>query len=222
MAALGNHSEEKPAKTARRRDPEKKKRALVNATLDIIAENGITETTISSIIERAGLSRGMINLHFESKNNLLVASAKAFNEEYYDILDNRIQHAGGTPAQIILELVRADLSEALMNERSARIWHAFRGVASTNAGIARYSSPRDKRLRGIIRSAFEKIAAEYESPQDVTQPRDATFSLLALLEGMWVDYLSNPNAFSREDALSVIRHVLARLFPRHFQNADNH
>ena len=133
------------------------------------------------------------------------------------MLDQRIKDAGDDPEAIIMAVVRADLSEALMNERATRIWHAFRGAASSNEGIAAYSSTRDKRLRDTIHTAFKKIAASYDQGDNATLSRDATFGLLVLLEGMWVDYLSNANAFSRDVAISIVRRFIAGLFPDHFR-----
>lgn len=199
-----------------RRDPESSRRALIAATLDTIAEIGITDTTVSKIIQRAGLSRGMIHLHFGGKNQLLAAAAQCFGEEYYHELDRLVSQAGSDPEAIIMAVVRADLSEAVMNERSTRIWHAFRGAANTNSGIALYSGTRDKRLRATLHGAFRAIARDYGEEGDSVLARDATFGLLVLLEGMWVDYLSNADAFSRDVAASIIRRFLNGLFPDHF------
>lgn len=204
------------ARRSSKRDPDSSKRALIMATLDTIAEIGITDTTVSKIIQRANLSRGMIHLHFGGKKQLLAAAAKSFGEEYFNEMDRQMQQADQDPESVIMAVVRADLSEALMNERSTRIWHAFRGASSTNNGIALYSSTRDKRLRATLHDAFKAVASDYGDEDDSVLARDATFGLLALLEGMWVDYLSNPNAFSREVATSIIRRFIKGLFPRHF------
>ena len=50
--------------------------ALIEATLDSIAEVGFARTSVSAIIDRANLSRGMIHLHFGGKDALVEAAAK--------------------------------------------------------------------------------------------------------------------------------------------------
>jgi len=207
-----------PPKRATRRDPEGNKTALIQATLDTIAEIGITETTVSRIINRAGLSRGMIHLHFGGKDQLLVAAVKATSIAYYKEVDARVSKARNMPADIVMAVIKADLSEELLNEKSVKIWHAFRGEAYTNAGIAHYSSTRDKRLRNIIRSAFDDIAEKEGLDNGRVLARDVTFGTLALLEGMWVDFMSNKDEFSREAAISIICRFLAGPFPRHFKH----
>jgi len=216
---LKSHTEIKdttPHRRTARRDPEGSKAALIQATLDTIAEIGITETTVSRIINRAGLSRGMIHLHFGGKDKLLIAAVKATSEAYYKEVDRRVAMAGNNPANIVMAVIEADLSEELLNEKTVKIWHAFRGVASTNAEIAQYSSTRDKRLRRIIRSAFDEIARAEGQDNAPRLASDLTFGTLALLEGMWVDYMSNHDIFSRKTAISIICRFLAGPFPHHF------
>jgi AcrR family transcriptional regulator len=209
-----------PRSNAAKRDPKANKQVLVDATLITIAEHGITDTSVSRIIERAGLSRGMIHLHFGSKDNLLSAAAKQFSEEYYATMDRETDLGPDTPPEDrILAIVRADLSEALLNPQSSKIWHAFRGVASTHVGIAKYSSTQDAKLVSKLRTAFRQLASEDGLQPDIAE--DATSGTLALLEGMWVNYLTDQKEFSREDAASLIRRFLAGLFPNRFAEDPN-
>lgn len=195
------------------RQPESNRRLLIDATLDTIALRGISETTVSRIIERAGLSRGMIHLHFRGKGNLLVTAAQAFNTEYYDEMDRQIDGRTGDPVALLKAVIRADLSPELLNERSCKIWHAFRGVASIDAEIARFSDTRDFRLRKLIRGACDAIAKREGIADAGRLSRDATYGTLAMLEGMWTDYLTHMDEFSRKDAENIVLRFLSGLFP---------
>ena len=199
-----------------RRNPEQSRNQLITAALDTIAEIGIGDTTVTRIIDRAGLSRGMIHLHFGGKSQLLAAAAKSFSESYYQEVEHSVQAAGSDPEAIILSVVRADLGDTLMNERTTRIWHAFRGAAGTDPGIASYSNTRDKRLREILHSGFSEIAKSYDDARAPDLTKTATYGLLAMLEGMWVDYLANSNSFSRREAIAIVCRLMSGLFPRHF------
>jgi len=207
--------QKKPA----RRNPEASKQSLIDATLDTIAEIGITDTTVSSIIQRAGLSRGMIHLHFGGKDNLLTSAAKYFNEKYYAEMDQQLARADETPQEKIMAVVSADLGETLLNERSTKIWHAFRGVANSHPGIAKFSSTQDERLQSIVRQSFQQIA-DAKGTSDPKIVQHATLGTLALLEGMWVHYLSDRDNFSRTDAVAMILRFLNGLFPGQFDPSD--
>ncbi len=198
------------------RQPEKNRQLLIDATLDTIAIHGITETTVSRIIERAALSRGMIHLHFGGKDNLLVAAAQAFNEAYYDEMERQMAGLPDAPAETVMAIVRADLSAELLNERSAKIWHAFRGVASANPEIARFSDTRDFRLRQTLRQVFDRIADGEGHAADSRLARDATYGTLVMMEGMWTDFLTHMDAFDRTEAERIVRRFLTGLFPDSF------
>ena len=210
-----NHATIRKRKPARR-DPEASRQLLIDATLDTIADIGITDATVSRIIERAGLSRGMIHLHFGGKDNLLTGAVEYFSADYYRKIEEQIAEAGDGAPEVVMALVRADLSEPVMNSRSVKIWHAFRGVSNSHPGIAQYASTQDDDLQKILRPAFVNIVSEYEAGNLSVDASGATFGTLALLEGMWVHFLSDMDGFSREGAAQLIRNFLAGLFPRHF------
>ncbi|WP_291729678.1 TetR family transcriptional regulator C-terminal domain-containing protein [Leisingera sp. F5] len=195
---------------------EQNRRALIEAVLDSVAEKGISETSVSEIIQRAGLSRGMIHLHFGGKDNLVHAAVQHSSEDYYDGLDALLQTAGSSPQEQIEMIVRGDLSERVLNRRNVSIWYAFRGEARNRKAIAEYSDTRDERLRGMIHNAFTRIVCESDTPAPSEAARDATHGTLALLEGMWTDFLLHPDRFDREEASRIIFRFLAAMFPAHF------
>lgn len=200
----------------RRYSSEESRRLLIEATLDSIVEVGFSNTSISEIVTRARLSRGMVHLYFDNKDALLVAAARHSAEVYYGILSDQLKSAGSSPQAIVETVVLSDLGEHLLNERSIKIWFAFRGEAHANAAIAQYSDTRDDYLRDLIFGAFSEMAAAQGVSEPEKVARDATHGTLALLEGMWTDYLLHFDSFSRTSAARIIFRFLSALFPRHF------
>lgn len=201
---------------ASKRNPESNKQLLIKTTLDIIADIGVADTTVSRICECSGLSRGMIHLHFGGKDNLLIAAAQKFSAQYYSDMDKMIELGPlASPEARVMAIIEADLSEALLNPRSSKIWHAFRGVASSHPGIAHYCGTQDKKLVETLRCAFNEITQL--NGHDNNLVNDATFGTLALMEGMWVSYLTDMQGFSRRRSVKLIRRFLCGLFPGNFQ-----
>lgn len=195
---------------------EKNRLTLIEAVLDSVAEKGISETSVSEIIQRAGLSRGMIHLHFGGKDNLLNEAVKHSSEEYYQGLYALLNAAGDTGQERIEMIVRGDLSEQVLNRRNVSIWYAFRGEARNRAAIAAYSDTRDAKLRNMVHDAFSRIAQEAGAAEASDIARDATHGTLAMLEGMWTDYLLHPDIFDREESVRIVFRFLSALFPNHF------
>ena len=55
---------------------------LIRATVRSIAKNGLSDTTMATVAREAGLSQGIINLHFQSKDRLLVETLRYIADEY--------------------------------------------------------------------------------------------------------------------------------------------
>lgn len=210
----------KPSNRQNRRD--KNHVTLIEATLDTIAEEGFSGTSVSAIIQRANLSRGMIHLHFGGKDGLIEEAALQSSEAYFTGLESALAQSGISPQEQIAAVIDNDLSDEVLNERSVRVWYAFRGESRNRAGISRYSDTRDDRLRDLMFTAFETIVRQMELPDPLVVARDATHGTLALLEGMWTDYLLHPKSFNRESAKRIIFRFLGSLFPSNFsENGPN-
>ncbi len=60
------------AKSAKRTATrEQRRQQLIDATMKCIARKGMGSMTLGDVAGEAGLSQGIVNLHFESKENLL-------------------------------------------------------------------------------------------------------------------------------------------------------
>ena len=199
--------------------PKKKDRnrqLLIDATLDCIAEIGLIQTSVSEIITRAGLSRGMIHLHFSGKDNLVIEAARHASDHYYDVLHENIAGLENNSRKLLEAVIKSDLSSRVLNERDASIWHEFRGAARTNRQIAEFSDTRDQRLRDLLESPILEIC-RLEGMQDpaIATP-DYTTGIIALVEGLWTDFLLHPDEFDRADAERVAFRFLSRIWPENF------
>ncbi|WP_170429870.1 TetR family transcriptional regulator C-terminal domain-containing protein [Ruegeria arenilitoris] len=203
--------------TGRRQEIRERNRlSLIEAVLDSVAEKGISETSVSEIIQRAELSRGMIHLHFGGKDNLVDEAVRYSSELYYDGIYALLEKTGQTGQEHIEMIVRGDLSEAILNKKNVSIWYAFRGEARNRAAIAAYSDTRDAKLRNLVFNAFARIAKEAGTEHPNQVARDATHGTLAMLEGMWTDYLLHPDSFDRDEAMRIVFRFLRAMFPKHF------
>jgi TetR/AcrR family transcriptional repressor of bet genes len=192
------------------------KLALIHATLDAIAEVGYAGTSVSEIITRAGLSRGMIHLHFQGKDNLVKEAAKYANSEYHEALELQLQGAEPSPQDQIATIIRSDLGEKVLNRKSVSIWYELRGASRYQSEIVPHSDTRDARLRDLFFAMFLKISTAQSLSQPDVIARDATHGSIALLEGMWTDYLLHQNSFNRTSAERIIFRFLSAQFPEHF------
>lgn len=195
----------------------KNHRALIEATLKTLAELGYANASVSEIIKRAGLSRGMIHLHFGSKNKLVSEAAKHASERYHAFLEHCLERAGPRAQDQLEAIVKHDLSEDVLNATSVRVWYELRGAIYFQKELASYSDTRDDRLRCILFSLFRDLSLRYgDEDRAKEKAEDVTFAFLALMEGMWNDYLLHQGSFQRAKAKRSVFRILKTLFPDHF------
>ena len=116
------------AKTARRTaSREKRRQQLIDATIKCIARNGIGGTSIGDVAREAGLSQGIVNLHFESKDNLLTETLRFVADEYKTQFNKTLEESGPGAADKLQALIELDLRPAIMNRQKIPVWFAFWG-----------------------------------------------------------------------------------------------
>lgn len=183
---------------------------LIEAAADSIYRHGIRGTTIGEIQAISGLSRGMINLHFKSKENLLLAVAQSLSERYDLHLGRAIAGAGGSAQAQLVALFRADLDPVVLSARDVSIWFALRAEVHANPAFRPYISTRS----GIVHERLTAICAALTpapcNPPDA--PRLAAHALLSLLEGIWNDFHMSPESFDADEALQVCQFTARKFF----------
>ena len=145
---------------ARDRSKKLHRRQLLNAAADAIYRYGVRGATIDKIQECSGLSRGMINLHFGSKENLLLAVARDLGEEYTENWQRSVSPHEGDPVKRLKLIIAADLSPAVLNERNIAIWFSFRAEVHSNPEYRRYVGSRDAEFRVALLGIFRELFAD--------------------------------------------------------------
>jgi TetR/AcrR family transcriptional repressor of bet genes len=202
--------EAKPRRTA---PPEQRRMQLIQATIRSIARNGLSDTTMSSVAKQAGLSQGIINLHFQSKERLLLETLKFVVDEYRTNWKRELEREHDTAAEQLTALVGVDFQKALCDRDKLAVWFAFWGESKSRPTYRKLCADRDRDYEEKIRLLCNQIAAEGEYQVDA----DAiACGLSAMSEGLWLDLLISPRKLSRSDARRMCMVHLAAAFPRHF------
>jgi AcrR family transcriptional regulator len=200
----------------RKASKETRRLQLIEATIDSLAKRGYSETTMADVADGAGLSRGIVNFHFESKEKLLVATLQHMSEEYAAHWRNALQKAGPDPAEQLWALVAADFDRAVCTRRKLAAWCAFWGEAKSRPTYQTLCGSRDAAYQKTFVDICAALAAEAAYRFD---PPATALGLCALLEGLWLRLMMGGDDISREKAHAASVEYLAIVFPRHFTRA---
>lgn len=197
----------------RKASKEMRQLQLIKATIDSLAKRGYSDTTLADVADGAGLSRGIVNFHFESKEKLLVATLQYMAEEYASHWRAALQRAGAHPAEQLTALVDADFDRAICNKRKLAAWCAFWGEAKSRPTYQALCGSRDEAYQDVLANLCGALIKEGSYDLDA---RVAATALDALLEGLWLRLMMGSRGMSRPAARRSAMACLAAMFPKHY------
>ncbi len=197
---------------SRKASKETRQLQLIEATIDSLARRGYSDTTMADVADGAGLSRGIVNFHFESKEKLLVATLQHMYDEYSAHWRAALARAGDDPARQLQALVAADFDRSICNRRKLAAWCAFWGEAKSRPTYQTLSGARDADYQNTILDLCRRLKEDAGYAYD---PQAMALALSALLEGLWLRLMIGAENVSRESALQAANEFLMSVFPAH-------
>lgn len=205
-------------KRPRTTPPDVRRKQLIDATITCISRHGISGTTLMAVTREAGLSLGLVNFHFKSKDVLLSETLRALAEEHRALWMRALGRPDLSPADQLRAMVDAQFHPRICSRRKLAVWFGFFGEAEHRKAYRQSSSHIDIERQEVSAGLCRSIIAEggYER----VDPEGVSLTLESLFDGLWLNMLMYPGKFRREDGA---RHVLAYLgtvFPTHFAVRD--
>lgn len=163
-----------------------RRRQLLDRLADVIAEDGIEGVSIRTLAGRAGVSIGTVQYYFATKNELLVRVWEYVRDEAAIRFDAK-SVAKLPPTRRLAGLV--DLLVAPSgDDRLARVWLALAARAAHDDRIARLHREQWQRTEELITRALVVV-----NPARADESVDAAAELLALLDGLTLSVLTEPD-----------------------------
>ena len=206
-------TQQKPG-TRRTASKEARRAQLIQATINTIARNGISDTTMATVAGEAKLSQGIINLHFQSKERLLVETLRHVVDEYRQAWERALDAAPPGSAAQLAALVSVDFSRRVCDRNKLAVWFAFWGESKSRPTYRKLCAERD----AIYDRQLAELCCDLANQPEYSgiDGQIVSRGLSAMTEGLWLDMLLSPSSISREEARAVSMAYLARYYPKHF------
>lgn len=192
---------------------EERRLQLIEATIAVIAENGLARTTLGDVARRAGLSHGLANFHFESKDKLLAATLEHLSDEYRVNWQEALKGAGPHPADRIAALIDADFAPAICTVDRLAAWCAFWGEAQSRPMYQDVCGENDNEYQSVLEDCCGDLLALGGYGGDAVRVARV---LRVTTEGVWLDLMTLQSPYSRDEARATVLAAAAAFFPRHF------
>ncbi|MBX9455056.1 MAG: TetR family transcriptional regulator C-terminal domain-containing protein [Rhizobium sp.] len=200
---------------SRKASKETRQQQLIEATIDSLAKRGYSDTTLANVADGAGLSRGIVNFHFESKEKLLVSTLQYMSDEYAGHWNAALDRAGPRAADKIWSLVHADFDRRICTKRKLAAWCAFWGEAKSRPTYQALCGMSDQNYQ----QTFVELCADLKAEGDYAfDPEPMALGICSMMEGLWFRLMMN-DGLTRERALAAAIEYVAAVFPRHISTS---
>jgi len=203
----------KPRTKRRTASREVRQDQLIKATIRSIAKNGLSVTTIATVAREAGLSQGIINLHFQSKERLLEETLSHIVDEYRAAWYKAMQTSGDSAAEKLAALAAVDFDKRICQRNKLAVWFAFWGESRSRLTYRKIYAESSREYKQLLTLLCEDIIRQGDY---TVRAQHVANGLLAMNSGLWLDILISPAEMSAEQAQEISLSYLRDVFPGHF------
>jgi TetR/AcrR family transcriptional repressor of bet genes len=186
---------------------------LIEATIRTLAKRGYARITMGEVAREAGLSHGLVNFHFETKEKLLSATLRYLSDEYRENWQSAIEAAPPGAPERIAAMLRADFDPRICTSDRLSAWCSFWGEAQNRPMYQDHCSSNDLAYTSTLESLCQRMNDEHGYAWN---PVRAARVIRVTTEGVWFDLMTMSNPYSRDEALATVWACAAAFFPRHF------
>ncbi len=202
-----------PLKAPRKLPREARRAQLIEATIRVLAQRGFARATLTEVADSAGLSHGLVNFHFTSKELLLSETLGYLSEEYTQNWQSAVQAAGPSAAARLDALVRADFRPEISTPDRLAAWCAFWGEAQSRPLYQEKCGSKNADYVATLEGICAELLAEGGY---CGRPDRVARAIRVASEGVWIDLVTQADAYSNDEALLTVLATCAAFFPRHF------
>jgi TetR/AcrR family transcriptional repressor of bet genes len=198
--------------TSRSKQKQLTRQKLLDATIDIIAEEGLAGVTLAKVAERTGLSRGICNYHFDTKEHLMLEAFRMLYHEHERAWREALSDLKESPTSRLRAFLETLLLPPIADHKKVAVWMAFWGVAPHRQTYLEICASVDREYEVEVANLLCELAGGEEAVHGQSLHAIAV-TLTCMIDGFWVNYLIAPGCFPPEDAINACLAFLARYFP---------
>jgi TetR/AcrR family transcriptional repressor of bet genes len=177
-----------------------RRRELIDAAYLTFLDHGLSGMTMARIGERAGMSHGIVNYYFRSKDELLSA---VIRKAAFLIMKETAEELrkATTPRERVSAVIRANFQPDLFTREVAQAWVSFYAVSGQRPAFERLQSAMDRRVHSNLVHALRQLAP----------PRDAhrmATGAAVWIDGLWLRHAKSSDALTGAAAIALVEECI--------------
>ncbi len=174
-----------------------RRQLLIDAAIRCLGDGGMSAFTIDRICREAGVSRGLINHHFDGKDDLLVCAYEAMTAYLAELPFAGLAEDGLAPADRLGAAIDASFDPATFDRMQLRAWLSLWGEVP---GHGRLLALHRKRYDHYRKGLAGAIAATAKARRRKVDAERLALMLVALIDGLWLECCLELSDLSLETA----------------------
>ncbi|MGF1792642.1 transcriptional regulator BetI [Photobacterium profundum] len=184
--------------------PEIRRPQLVEATMSVIDEVGLSNASVALISRKAGVSPGIINHYFGGKHGLLEETMRTVLRQ---LSATSIEHLRAVDCNDVTARIKAIVSANFdgyqVDSKVTKTWLAFWAQSMHDGDLHRLQRVNERRLLSHLRYELKQVLPA-EKALFVAQ------GIAALIDGIWLRGALNPKGICPEKAQQIISDYLEK------------
>ncbi len=182
-------------------DHDERREEIAEATWRVIEREGLEGSNLRDIAREAGHTTGVLSHYFRGKRELLAFAFQLVVDRSTERMSRAVREAGVLEA--LAELLPIDEER----RREATIWLVLMTASLRDPVLAEELRQRYGEARRAMMPMFREVfgGAREDAPEDVAD------EVLAAVDGITVDALTDPERYPPPRQLALLRRALMRL-----------
>ena len=186
---------------------------LISSTIKNLSKKGINDLTMQDVSQGAGLSRGIVNFHFKSKELLLIETLKFISNEYLHSFQKSIKDAGTDPRKKIIKIIENDFSSKICSPEKISVWFTFFSEIKFKPAYRQICRERDLYYQNVTEDIFSELI---KREKNNLSKKSLSIAFQSLIMGLWLNQLDEPSKFSKSESKKICIDYLKTHFPKQF------
>jgi TetR/AcrR family transcriptional regulator, transcriptional repressor of bet genes len=169
---------------------------LVRAAYRTFLEHGLGGMTVARIGERAGMSHGIVNYYFKSKDELLDAVVRHANCLIMQDVAARLRRSR-TPRERLSAIVEGNFRAELFDRETANAWTSFYAAVPNRGEFERLQSAVYRRLRSNLLHDLTQLV-------DRPKAQEIALGISVWIDGLWLRRAMDREGLTAEQAIQAV------------------
>lgn len=199
-----------PPRKERSENAARRRKQIVDATLESISRYGLSGTTLATVAALADMSQGSTIFYFQTKDQLFTEAFRAHCEDYRGAWLAEFGREYEDPLAHLVAFVLVDFAPSLCTTREISLWFDFWGESQSRPQFREisdeYAHDRMQHLTSLVERVAGRLSRDWNVPSFAK-------AVDALSDGLWLEFHTTVGDVDHENARRLMVRFIAGAFP---------